>query len=135
MLLFVLTDPNPPGSIQILEKTTSDIKFSWKEAPLMTNASFNYVLTITQSLQNVSTPIIRSGITRDNFFNFSLLFSGTSYNISVKTRGLMGFESEAVYSNMVTTSKDFILEPSLTSMPLRYLYDLDEQLYIFQLSF
>lgn len=124
MLLFVLTDPNPPGSIQILKKTTSAINISWEEAPLMTNESFNYVLTITQSLQNVSTPIISPGIT-DHFFNFSSLLSGTSYNISVITQGPMGFKSEAVYSNMVTTSKDFILEPSLTSMPLRYLYDLD----------
>ncbi|XP_037539109.1 receptor-type tyrosine-protein phosphatase eta [Nematolebias whitei] len=108
------TYPNPPGSIQILEKTTSYIKCSWEEAPQMTNASFNYVPTITQSLQDVNTSIIPPGITRDHFFNFSLLFSGTSYNISVITRGLMGFESEAVYSNMVTT-RPLIVENIMTA--------------------
>lgn len=68
----------------------------------MTGANFYYLLTYTSSQQsnNINTTNTR--------MNISSLSSGTSYNISVKTVGELGFQSETVYVYMVTTSKAFI---------------------------
>ncbi|CAB1323505.1 unnamed protein product, partial [Coregonus sp. 'balchen'] len=38
------TQPNPPGPIVILEKTTSSITVEWGEAPLMANTTFSYLV-------------------------------------------------------------------------------------------
>ncbi|KAM3608811.1 uncharacterized protein V6R79_005192 [Siganus canaliculatus] len=91
------TFPNPPGPIEILEKTTSSIKIRWEEAALMDDTSFQYRLTIMPS----------QGVT---FFNpninnhtFDSLLSGTSYNISILTVGVLDFQSEEVQYPMVTT--------------------------------
>ncbi|KAL7403339.1 hypothetical protein ABVT39_027926 [Epinephelus coioides] len=91
------TFPNPPGPIDILQKTTSSIDIRWEEAPLMSGASFHYQLTIL-SLQGGE--YIR---TNNTSHTFTPLLSGTSYNISVATVGVMGFESEKVQIHMVTT--------------------------------
>lgn len=68
----------------------------------MTGANFYYLLTYTSSQKsnNINTTNTR--------MNISSLSSGTSYNISVKTVGELGFQSETVYVYMVTTSKAFI---------------------------
>ncbi|XP_063757417.1 receptor-type tyrosine-protein phosphatase eta isoform X5 [Eleginops maclovinus] len=92
------TYPNPPGLISILNKTTSSIDISWEEAPLMTNASFQYKLI------NVSPQARESYNTSKTHHTFDSLPSGTSYNISVATVGKMGFESESVRINLVTTT-------------------------------
>ncbi|XP_071395777.1 receptor-type tyrosine-protein phosphatase eta-like [Centroberyx affinis] len=89
------TFPNPPGPIEILMKTTSSIHIKWEEAPLMANASFQYLVTkmSSQGTEN----------TTNTSHTFSSLLSGTSYNISVATVGPMDFKSEEVWSHMVTT--------------------------------
>ncbi|XP_022610174.1 receptor-type tyrosine-protein phosphatase eta isoform X3 [Seriola dumerili] len=91
------TFPNPPGSIEVLTKTTSSIEIRWEEAPLMTGASFVYKLT--------NTPSQGDGvfITNTTSHTFAPLLSGTSYNISIVTVGVMGFESERVHIYFVTT--------------------------------
>lgn len=71
----------------------------WKEAPLMTAASFQYRLTITSREAEVYIPGTNTSHT------FDYLLSGTSYNISVATVGAMGFESEEVQIHSVNTSK------------------------------
>lgn len=68
----------------------------------MTGANFYYLLTYTSSQQSNNTN------TTNTRMNISSLSSGTSYNISVKTVGELGFQSETVYVYMVTTSKAFI---------------------------
>lgn len=68
----------------------------------MTGANFSYLLTYTSSQQS------NNIITTNTRMNISSLSSGTSYNISVKTVGELGFQSETVYVYMVTTSKAFI---------------------------
>lgn len=67
----------------------------------MTGANFYYLLTYTSSQQS-------NNSTTNTRMNISSLSSGTSYNISVKTVGELGFQSETVYVYMVTTSKAFI---------------------------
>ncbi|XP_029290476.1 receptor-type tyrosine-protein phosphatase eta-like isoform X3 [Cottoperca gobio] len=91
------TFPNSPGTIDIPKKTTGSIDIRWMEAPLMTGASFYYQLT-NQSPQR------RESInTTNTCHTFDFLLSGTSYNISIATVGPMGFESEKIQINMVTT--------------------------------
>ncbi|KAM9753688.1 receptor-type tyrosine-protein phosphatase eta [Menidia menidia] len=93
------TFPNPPGLIEILNKTTSAIEFRWEDAPLMSGGSFHYQLTYTPRQTGSDSTI--PGTTTSH--RFSSLLSGTSYNISVKSVGPMNFESESVHSSMVTT--------------------------------
>ncbi|XP_034071781.1 receptor-type tyrosine-protein phosphatase eta isoform X8 [Gymnodraco acuticeps] len=90
------TYPNTPGGIYLLDKNTSSIFIRWEEAPLMTNASFQYKLIIV--------PHAREMYNTSNIHHtFDSLLSGTSYNISVATVGVMGFESAEFQLNMVTT--------------------------------
>ncbi|XP_062276922.1 receptor-type tyrosine-protein phosphatase eta [Scomber scombrus] len=86
------TFPNPPGPIEIVMKTTDSITIKWMAAPLMTNGSFYYKLTNISSLG--------SGYinTTHNSYTFAFLDSGTSYNISVVTVGVMDFKSDRVQS-------------------------------------
>ncbi|XP_059191053.1 receptor-type tyrosine-protein phosphatase eta isoform X2 [Centropristis striata] len=91
------TFPNPPGQIKVLSKTNRSIDICWKKAPLMFGADFRYTLTIR------STQKENNSLTNNNTHLFSSLSSGTPYNISVATVGVMGFQSETVQFNMVTT--------------------------------
>uniref|UniRef100_A0A8C4DIL8 protein-tyrosine-phosphatase n=1 Tax=Dicentrarchus labrax TaxID=13489 RepID=A0A8C4DIL8_DICLA len=100
------TFPNPPGPIEIQKKTNSSISISWKEAPLMTGASFCYHLTNTPpggGYNNIT----------DTSHTFFSLLSGTPYNISVATVGVMGFESEKV--QIMVTTKPFSVKDIRTS--------------------
>ncbi|KAI4825979.1 hypothetical protein KUCAC02_021638, partial [Chaenocephalus aceratus] len=90
------TYPNPPGGIYLLDKNTSSIFIRWEEAPLMTNASFQYKLIIVPHARDIYN-------TSNIHHTFDSLLSGTSYNISVATMGVMGFESAEFQLNMVTT--------------------------------
>nr|XP_033940757.1 receptor-type tyrosine-protein phosphatase eta isoform X3 [Pseudochaenichthys georgianus] len=90
------TYPNPPGGIYLLDKNTSSISIRWEEAPLMTNASFQYKLIIVPHARDIYN-------TSNIHHTFDSLLSGTSYNISVATVGVMGFESAEFQLNMVTT--------------------------------
>lgn len=67
----------------------------------MTNASFQYKLIIVPHARDIYN-------TSNIHHTFDSLLSGTSYNISVATVGVMGFESAEFQLNMVTTSKDLI---------------------------
>lgn len=72
----------------------------------MTGANFSYLLTYTSSQQSNNTNTTNTRM--NTRMNISSLSSGTSYNISVKTVGELGFQSETVYVYMVTTSKAFV---------------------------
>ncbi|XP_035013189.2 receptor-type tyrosine-protein phosphatase eta isoform X6 [Hippoglossus stenolepis] len=93
------TFPNPPGSVEVLTRTTSSIEVRWGEAPLMTASPFFYKLTHTPSQGGGST----TSNTSNNNHTLVSLLSGTSYNISIATVGPMDFESEKVHIYMVTT--------------------------------
>lgn len=95
--MFTSLVPNPPGDIEILNKTTSSIEIRWGKAPLMSGASFYYRLEITSG---------RVENTTRSDFKFEGLVSGTSYNISVTSVAAMDWKSETVWKNLVTTSKD-----------------------------
>ncbi|KAK9516915.1 hypothetical protein VZT92_024823 [Zoarces viviparus] len=92
------TFPNPPGPIDVLTQATSYIDIRWKEAPLMTGATFHYQLTKSSPHGDE-----HDTTTYNTSHTFTSLLSGTSYNFSVATVGAMGFKSEKVQINMVTT--------------------------------
>lgn len=122
--------PNPPGPIDILTKTTSSIGMRWKEAPLVTVASFQYRLTITSHEAEVYIP------GNNTHHTFASLLSGTSYNISVATVGAMGFESEEVQIHLVNTSKGlyFCTPKNVKAQAFTDLYLLSCNNYISQMS-
>lgn len=111
----VLADPTPPGPIEILRTTTNSVEMRWGEAPMMSlESNYSYKLTYNSSQPDI---IVSSAKTN---YTLSQLLSGTSYNISVKTVGPLGFESESVYRNMVTTSKNFIILYQLPFFTILY---------------
>lgn len=67
----------------------------------MDNAFLLYKLTTISSKEDEHI------VTTNTSHTFKSLIFGSSYNFSVATVGEMSFESEAVYINMVTTSKHF----------------------------
>ncbi|XP_034032788.1 receptor-type tyrosine-protein phosphatase eta isoform X2 [Thalassophryne amazonica] len=103
------TFPNPPGPIEILFKTTSSLSIRWDEAPLMTDTSFHYLVTIIPSQGPINTTN-----TTSTSHNFTSLLSGTSYNLSVVTVGPLGFKSHEVETYMVTTRPNSV-KPIITS--------------------
>lgn len=103
MVVFIdstcLSDPNKPGELKEVSKSTGSLLLHWAEAPNMTSGSFNYSLTYWPYLNS------NQFSTRNNTFLLNNLQSGTSYNVSVATVGPMGFKSESVFRYPVTTSK------------------------------
>ncbi|XP_049578499.1 receptor-type tyrosine-protein phosphatase eta isoform X2 [Syngnathus scovelli] len=91
------TFPNRPGPIEILTKSTNSIEARWTDAPLMNGTSFFYQLTRAPSEESGYINTTNSGYTFDN------LLSGTPYNISVTTIGVLGFRSEVIHAYSVTT--------------------------------
>ncbi|XP_055778233.1 receptor-type tyrosine-protein phosphatase beta-like isoform X1 [Salvelinus fontinalis] len=97
------TYPNQPGPILVLEKTTSSISVEWGEAPLMANTPFSYLLTyLSTQLDNKTVPLTNTSRTLPN------LSSGTPYNISVATVGVLELQSEKVWSSLVMTRPESV---------------------------
>ncbi|XP_029607466.1 titin isoform X6 [Salmo trutta] len=104
------TYPNQPGPIVILEKTTSSISVEWGEAPLMTNTTFSYLVTyLSTQLNNKTVTLTNTSHTLSN------LSSGTPYNISVATVGVLGLQSEKVWSSLVTTRPESVQSLSVVT--------------------
>ncbi|XP_045562202.1 receptor-type tyrosine-protein phosphatase eta isoform X3 [Salmo salar] len=104
------TYPNQPGPIVILEKTTSSISVEWGEAPLMTNTTFSYLVTyLSTQLNNKTVTLTNTSHTLPN------LSSGTPYNISVATVGVLGLQSEKVWSSLVTTRPESVQSLSVVT--------------------
>lgn len=68
----------------------------------MTRGSFNYCVSISSFNTDVLVPGTNTS------YIFASLLSGTPYNLTVRTVGALGFESEEVQIFMVNTSKSFI---------------------------
>ncbi|XP_047452257.1 receptor-type tyrosine-protein phosphatase beta isoform X4 [Mugil cephalus] len=114
------TYPNPPGPITIDMQTTSSIGFSWKEAPLMSGASFSYQMNIKPSLGGEITNITNSTNTSHTFTS---LLSGTSYHISVATVGLRNYMSAGVNGSATTrpmSVRSLLTEADETSVNLSW---------------
>ncbi|XP_045061143.1 receptor-type tyrosine-protein phosphatase eta-like [Coregonus clupeaformis] len=97
------TQPNPPGPIVILEKTTSSITVEWGEAPLMANTTFSYLVKYLSTQTDEKTVN-----TTNTSHTLPSLSSGTPYNISVVTVGVLWFHSEEVWSSLVTTRPESV---------------------------
>ncbi|XP_071005104.1 receptor-type tyrosine-protein phosphatase eta-like [Oncorhynchus clarkii lewisi] len=104
------TYPNQPGPILILEKTTSSISVEWGEAPLMANTTFSYLVTYLSTQLNNKTVTLTN--TRHTLPSLS---SGTPYNISVATVGVLGLQSEKVWRSLVTTRPESVQSLSVVT--------------------
>nr|XP_046208371.1 receptor-type tyrosine-protein phosphatase eta-like isoform X3 [Oncorhynchus gorbuscha] len=104
------TYPNQPGPILILEKTTSSIYVKWGEAPLMASTTFSYLVTyLSTQLNNKTVTLTNTSHTLPS------LSSGTPYNISVATVGVLGLQSEKVWSSLVTTRPESVQSLSVVT--------------------
>ncbi|MGH0133651.1 UNVERIFIED_CONTAM: hypothetical protein FKN15_073418, partial [Acipenser sinensis] len=91
------TYPNAPGSISNDSKTTSSISLSWGSPVSMDPNSFNFSVTYNSNASNSKTLM-----TMNTSVQLSNLQSGTLYNMSVVTNGVMGFQSAAVTQSTST---------------------------------
>lgn len=98
--------PNPPGPIEVLLVTTSSIEIKWTAPHLMIGASFQYRVII--SSPHADEPNVTNIMVESHTFNS--LPSGTPFNVSVQTFGIMMFVSEKAQTQMVTTSKELKLK-------------------------
>ncbi|KAK6472686.1 receptor-type tyrosine-protein phosphatase eta-like [Huso huso] len=91
------TYPNAPGSISSDSKTTSSISLSWGSPVSMDPNSFNFSVTYSSNASDSKTLV-----TTSTSVQLSNLQSGTLYNMSVVTNGVMGFQSAAVTQSTST---------------------------------
>uniref|UniRef100_A0AAZ1XZ88 Fibronectin type-III domain-containing protein n=1 Tax=Oreochromis aureus TaxID=47969 RepID=A0AAZ1XZ88_OREAU len=80
------TFPNPPGSITVKSQTVNSINFTWALPQNMRHNQYNFSVTTTNN----------TFVTKDNWFLLGNLPSGSPYNISVVTVGVMGYKSTSV---------------------------------------
>uniref|UniRef100_A0AAZ1XKE4 protein-tyrosine-phosphatase n=1 Tax=Oreochromis aureus TaxID=47969 RepID=A0AAZ1XKE4_OREAU len=80
------TFPNPPGSITVKSQTVNSINFTWALPQNMRHNQYNFSVITTNN----------TFVTKDNWFLLGNLPSGSPYNISVVTVGVMGYKSTSV---------------------------------------
>nr|XP_020469476.1 receptor-type tyrosine-protein phosphatase eta [Monopterus albus] len=86
------TFPNPPGPITVVSQTVESINFTWTFPDGMDNNSYNFSVS----------GIKGSYLTTNNWFLLDNLESGSPYNISVVTVGVMDYKSTAVTAHNYT---------------------------------
>ncbi|KAG7468403.1 hypothetical protein MATL_G00142530 [Megalops atlanticus] len=97
------TYPNPPGDIKIKYQTINSISLEWGGATGMPTGTFNYSVTYQSTISDS-----KFSVTPSNTAVLPNLVSGTPYNISVSTVGLMKFTSEPVWMPLVTTRPESV---------------------------
>ncbi|MEQ2269292.1 hypothetical protein XENORESO_002466 [Xenotaenia resolanae] len=86
------TFPTPLGSITVNSQTVSSINFTWTSPADMPHHLYNYsVLTANGSYS-----------TQNNWFLLENLVSGSSYDVSVVTVGVLGYRSTAISTTNYT---------------------------------
>lgn len=90
--------PTPPGSITIGHRTNASLHLSWATPALMEGAPhISYLVTYQPEDGEVL-----NETTTTNSTELSLLSSGTSYNIALKTVGAQNLLSSAVHNSAFT---------------------------------
>ncbi len=90
---FPCSVPNPPGPITVVSQTVESIKFTWPFPENMTSNQYNFRVSSFNG----------SILIENNWFLLGNLQSGSLYNISVVTVGLMNYESTAVTTSNYTS--------------------------------
>ncbi|XP_062406631.1 receptor-type tyrosine-protein phosphatase beta-like [Sardina pilchardus] len=97
------TYPNPPGRITITHTTANSIFIEWAPAHLMDDAdSFYYTVTIRNSSWT------REYKAKNTSQNLTDLTPGIFHNISVRTTGPFGLQSERIKVEYVQTRPDVV---------------------------
>ncbi|MED6257088.1 hypothetical protein ATANTOWER_009842 [Ataeniobius toweri] len=86
------TFPTPPASITVNSQTVSSINFTWTSPADMPNHLYNYSVHTANG----------SYSTQNNWFLLENLLSGSSYNVSVVTVGVLGYRSAAISTTNYT---------------------------------
>ncbi|KAJ8249090.1 hypothetical protein GJAV_G00231070 [Gymnothorax javanicus] len=89
------TYPNPPGSIQAVQRTTDSITISWDWPQGMDVGQYSFIISC-QAPENCQNR------TSNNMAVLENLVSGILYKISVATVGQMGYQSSEVTAEIYT---------------------------------
>ncbi|KAM8750626.1 receptor-type tyrosine-protein phosphatase beta-like isoform 2-T2 [Acanthopagrus schlegelii] len=90
--VYNATFPNPPGTITVKSQTVRSITFTWPLPLDMDHRQYNFSVSHVQG----------SNLTENNSFLLDNLQSGSPYNLTVVTVGVMGYESTAVMTENYT---------------------------------
>ncbi|XP_036964427.1 receptor-type tyrosine-protein phosphatase beta-like isoform X4 [Acanthopagrus latus] len=90
--VYNATFPNPPGTITVKSQTVSSITFTWPLPLDMNHRQYNFSVSHVQG----------SYLTENNSFLLNNLQSGSPYNLTVVTVGVIGYESTAVMTKNYT---------------------------------
>lgn len=88
--------PNPPGLIMVESQSVESINFTWPSPEDMDYQQYNFSVSIFNG----------SSLTENNWFLLDNLQSGSLYNISVVTVGMLDYESTAVTAGNYTSKCD-----------------------------
>ncbi|XP_070827425.1 receptor-type tyrosine-protein phosphatase eta-like [Chaetodon trifascialis] len=123
------TFPNPPGSIIISNRTNSSLHLVWATPALMEGAPQISYLVMYQSEGGE----VLNKNTTDNSTVLSLLSSGTSYNVTLRTVGPEDLRSTAVYDSAFTLPNPVLnlvaSAKSTTSVEVKWSYPKGAQSY------
>lgn len=93
MYSFSCSVPNPPGAITVESQTVNSITFTWPRPVDMNHRQYNFSVSHARG----------SNRTENNSFLLDNLQSGSPYNITVVTVGVMEYESTAVTTENYTS--------------------------------
>lgn len=93
MYSFSCSVPNPPGAITVESQTVNSITFTWPRPVDMEHRQYNFSVSHARG----------SNLTENNSFLLDNLQSGSPYNITVVTFGVMMYESTAVMTENYTS--------------------------------
>lgn len=93
MYSFSCSVPNPPGAITVESQTVNSITFTWLRPLGMNHRQYNFSVSHARG----------SNLTENNSFLLDNLQSGSPYNITVVTVGVMEYESTAVTTENYTS--------------------------------
>lgn len=93
MYSFSCSVPNPPGAITVESQTVNSITFTWLRPVDMNHRQYNFSVSHARG----------SNRTENNSFLLDNLESGSPYNITVVTVGVMEYESTAVTTENYTS--------------------------------
>lgn len=104
MIFFCSSVPTPPGPIAVESQTEKSINFTWPFPYNMTHANSNFSVSSVNG----------TSLTANNWFLLGYLESGSPYNISVVTVGVLGYQSSPVTALNYTSECDYCVCKTVT---------------------
>lgn len=105
-MTFSPSGPTPPGPIAVASQTVDTINFTWSSPQMMEHQQYGFLVSSVRG-QN---------ITNQTWFLLDALESGSPYNISVVTLGVLNYSSTEVTAVNYTSKWDWLIHSECISI-------------------